>query len=113
MQKTLRESALSAVRPWRSIDAEPEWAGFETIPQQKIDVCLMCSYCADACDVCDGDGNLKKVNRRGRPRKEIDAELLREMLKLRRCRKDMCRALGISDKTLQREMERFIKEEGT
>ena len=109
----LVRSALSAVPPWRSPDSEPgrgrEW--YERIPQQKIDICLMCPFCADSCDVCDGNGNLH--GKRGRPKKEIDAELLREMLKLHRCREDICTALGVSAATLDRAKQELMKEERT
>lgn len=93
---TLSESAAGAVLPWNSLDAVND--SFDALPQQSIDICLMCKYSSAHCDHC-GDWNTKKM---GRPRKEIDTDLLREMLKLRRCNKDMCVALGISERTLQR-----------
>ena len=94
--KTLVEQAAGAVRPWHSPDAGDD--PFSSLPQQSIDICLMCRHCADACDSCDGSGN---VSKRGRPTKEIDTALLKEMLKLRRCNKEMCAALGVSERKLR------------
>ena len=91
---TLAESARRAVLPWNSLDA----LTIEALPQQEIDICLLCTYHADACDRCDGKGNLAKDV--GRPKKEIDITLLREMLKLKRCNKEMCAALHVSEATL-------------
>lgn len=99
---TLAESARGAVMPWDSLDAETDL--FEKLPQQKIEVCLMCQHSAAHCDICN-DWNAGK---RGRPRKEIDRELLREAMKLRRCNREMCAALGVSRGTLikyKKEME--------
>ena len=102
---TLYESASGAVWPWNSIDAgEPL---LDALPQQEIEVCLMCEYCADACDHCDGKGNLTS---RGRPPASYDAAQLLEMMRLKRCNKDMCAALGISRKTLLK-AKKAIKEE--
>ena len=92
---TLAESAAGAVLPWNSIDAESDL--FDALPQQSIDICLMCSHHSDRCDHC-GDWNAK---RQGRPRKEIDTELLREMLTLKKCNREICAALGISTRKLQ------------
>lgn len=92
---TLRESAAGAVLPWNSIDAES--ALFEALPQQSIDICLMCSNSAAHCERC-GDWRTEK---RGRPRKEIDYDKLREMMALKRCNREMCAALGVSLTTLQ------------
>lgn len=93
---TLTESAAGAVLPWNSLDAVGET--IYTLPQQNIDICLMCKYSSAHCENC-GDWNTRKV---GRPRKEIDTELLKEMLKLRRCNKEICAALGVNERTLQR-----------
>ena len=104
---TLYESASRATLPWRSIDAEQS-VSFETLPQQEIDVCLMCPHRADACARCNGTGILAE---RGRPKKEIDIALLREMLKLKRCNRDMCAALNVSERTLQKAKKEILKEE--
>ena len=93
---TLSESAAGAVLPWFSLDAVND--NYDALPQQSIDICLMCERCASHCDHC-GDWNTKRM---GRPRKEIDTELLKEMMKLKRCNKEMCAALGVSERTLQR-----------
>lgn len=95
---TLTDSAAGAIRPWFSLDAVCADNDFERLPQQSIDVCLMCPHCASHCDHC-GEWNTKH---HGRPRKEIDTDLLKEMLRLKRCNKEVCTALGISVKTLQR-----------
>ena len=93
---TLQESAAGAVLPWNSIDAENSMFG--ALQQKSIDVCLSCRHCASHCENC-GDWNTKKA---GRPRREYDAEQLREMLTLRRCNKEICAALGVSERTLRR-----------
>lgn len=98
MDNMLADGAeIHAVRPWFSLDAVTK-NDFERLPQQKIEVCLMCQHCASHCDICD-EWN---VGGRGRPRKEIDTVKLAEMLRLRRCNRDICTALGISERTLQR-----------
>lgn len=89
--------AIGAVRPWNSVDANVK---FDTLPQQRIDFCLMCQHCADACDKCDGQGNLRNT-KMGRPKKEIDYDLLREMLTLKSCNAEMCKALGVGLTTLK------------
>ena len=105
------EKPIGAVLPWFSIDAKSDINDWEKLPQQRIDVCLMCQHCASACDRCDGVGNLKSERKaKGRPKKEIDTELLREMMQLRKCNSQMCAALGISNRTLVRAKNR-IKEE--
>lgn len=106
---TLIDSARSAVHPWFSLDAEAEQDDFERLPQQRIEICLMCPHCAAACDKCDGDGNLR--GERGRPRKEIDVVLLREMMRLRKCNSAMCAALGVSKRTLNRAKNMILKGE--
>lgn len=92
---TLYESAAGAVLPWRSIDAASDQ--FDALPQQSINVCLNCPHAASRCDNC-GDWNTKKI---GRPRKDIDMELFREMLRLKRCNREICKALGVSERTVQ------------
>lgn len=93
---TLVESAAGATLPWNSIDAAS--AMFDALPQQSIDICLMCPHHAEYCDVCS-DWNTEK---RGRPKAKIDYEMLREMMKLRRCNREICAALGVSERTVQR-----------
>lgn len=105
---TLAESARNAVLPWFSTDADVGIKLFEVLPQQEIDVCLQCELCAESCDKCDGRGNLSKG--RGRSVKEIDTELLRSMLRLRRCREEMCSALGVSKRTLDRRIQKIKNE---
>lgn len=95
---TLTESAAGAVLPWFSLEAKSEELDYERLPQQNIDVCLMCTHSANHCDIC-ADWAKKKP---GRPRANIDTELLKEMMKLRRCNEEMCKALGINKRTLQR-----------
>ena len=92
-QMTLAESANRAVLPWRSLDAESLL--FEALPQQQIDICLMCQHSATHCDNCNDYTNQKR-----RPKAKIDMELLKEMLRLRQCNKEMCKALKISEPTL-------------
>lgn len=94
--QTLYESAAGAVLPWNSLDAVS--GQFDALPQQSIDVCLMCIHAASHCDNC-GEWNTAKT---GRPRKEVDTELLRDMLRLKRCNRDICMALGVSERTVQR-----------
>lgn len=93
---TLSESAARAVLPWNSLDAVSDQ--FDALPQQSIDICLMCCHAASRCDHC-GEWNTTKI---GRPRKEIDTELLREMLRLKRCNREICAAFGVSERTVQR-----------
>lgn len=95
---TLTESASRAVLPWRSLDAERDKDAIDRLPQQNIEICLSCEHCASHCENCRDWQGIKS----GRPRKEIDIELLREMLHLRRCNREMCAALGCSERTLQR-----------
>lgn len=93
---TLMESAAGATLPWNSIDAAS--AMFDALPQQSIDICLMCPHHAEHCDVCS-DWNTEK---RGRPKAKIDYDMLREMMKLRRCNREICAALGVSERTVQK-----------
>lgn len=104
---TLYESALTAVLPWNSVDASDDTSDFENLPQQSIDICLMCEHCADACEYC-GDWNTSSS---GRPRARIDYALLREMMKLKLCNRACCAALGVSERTLQRTKKRIRLEE--
>ena len=94
---TLKESAERAVLPWNSMEAEST-ISFDALPQQSIDICLMCQHCASHCDICY-EWNTR---RSGRPKKEIDYDKLREMMALKRCNKEMCAALGVSKNTLIR-----------
>lgn len=93
---TLAESAAGATLPWNSIDADS--AMFDALPQQSIDICLMCEHSSAYCDMCS-EWNTKKV---GKPRKEIDRDLFLEMVRLKRCNNEICNALGISIRTVQR-----------
>lgn len=101
---TLVESARSAVYPWNSIDAGDPL--YNALPQQNIDICLMCPHCAEHCDNCS-EWNADK---RGRPKASIDYEMLREMMKLRRCNRELCAAFGVSKRTIQR-IKNEMKEE--
>lgn len=92
---TLAESASRATLPWNSIDAGS--AMFDALPQQSIDICLMCQHHAAHCDNC-GEWNTVK---RGVPRKDIDYDRLRELLTLKKCNREICSALGISVRKLQ------------
>lgn len=103
--QTLYDLAYTAKAPWFSIDAGER--NSRDLPQQDIEVCLMCSHCADACDFCDGRGN---VSKNGRPTIKVDTELLREMLKLKRTNAEMCAALKISKNTLIKN-KKMLKEE--
>lgn len=98
---TLYDRTQNAVLPWYSPDAESDFYEFERLPQQKIEVCLLCPLQATDCARCDGQRNLKR-ERRGRPKIEIDTEQLREMMRLRLCNKEMCAALGVKRDTLIR-----------
>lgn len=94
----LLQMADGAVAPWNSTEAESGF--FERLPQQEIDVCLFCLHQAEYCDNCNDWTRGKE--KPGRPKKEIDRELLRKMMRLRRCNKEMCAALGISVGTLSK-----------
>lgn len=100
---TMVESARSAVLPWKSVDAATIMDS--PLPQQDIDICLCCEHCSDACDRCDGRGNISR--KQGRPRAEIDVERLRDLLRLRLCNKEICAALGVSASTLLRTKKRM------
>ncbi len=109
---TLYESAAGATLPWNSIDAGSPLIDallIDALPQQQIDICLMCPHHADACDKCDGEGNLRKTD--GRPQAEFDRPLLLEMMRLKRSNVEMCAALGISRRTLFRAKRQILKEE--
>lgn len=106
---TLYEMMQRSVPPWRSLEAAGN-VQFPTLPQREIDICLSCEYCASDCDRCDGRGNLTvAASGRGRPKKEIDTATLRSMLRLRRCNREMCAALGVSERTLQREKRKILE----
>ena len=105
------ENPISAVRPWFSIEAKGDVNDWERLPQQRIDVCLMCPFCAASCDRCDGRGNVGPERAgRGRPRKEIDYTKLREMMQLKKRNSEMCMALGVSNRTLVTAKNRILKE---
>lgn len=94
-----------AVLPWRSAEALDVGAQTARLPfpsEQDVEICMLCPHCAEACNRCDGRRNVKEASngKRGRPRKEIDEALFRRMMQLRRCNKDMCAALRISERTL-------------
>lgn len=100
---------VTAFLPWNSPYREDNVLyDFERLPQQSIDICLLCPLHSDSCDKCDGERNLS--NGIGRPKAEIDTELLRDMLRLRRTNKEMCDALGVGLSTLQK-AKREIKED--
>lgn len=101
---TLTESAMNAVLPWNSLDAES--AKFEALPQQEIEICLNCKYHADRCETCS-EWNARRI---GRPKSNVDTALLKEMLRLRRCNSEMCAALGISRRTLQKAKKQIMEE---
>lgn len=108
---TLYEKLSLSVPPWRSLEAISAFKDDDpllALPQQEIDVCLMCEHCADACDRCDGKGNLGQ--KRGRPAKEIDTAKLRDLLRLRVCNREMCAALGVGERTLQKYKTQFREE---
>lgn len=102
---TLYESASGAVRPWNSLDAESEY--YSGSPQQSIKICLNCKHCASRCDNCS-DWNTARV---GRPMKTVDSALFLEMMHLKRRNAEMCAALGVSKRTLQRR-KKILKTEG-
>ena len=103
--RTAYELASTAKAPWKTIDAAIPL--INKLPQQEIEVCLMCKLCADACDFCDGRGN---VSKKGRPTSRIDTALLREMLVLKRTNAEMCAALNISKNTLIKNKKLLMEE---
>lgn len=106
--RTILERAGGACLPWNSTDAGKH-VRFEQLPQQKIDICLMCPLHAGSCDSCDGHRNVSK--RIGRPKVEVDTQLFREMMKLKRTNAAMCAALGISTPTLVKLKKELLKED--
>ena len=104
------ERASSAVLPWNSIDAGIPLTN--KIPQQDIDVCLMCPHHADACNHCDGNRKISMPvhNGRGRPAINIDPDVLAEMLKLKMCNSEICTKLGVSRSKLMKEKSKLKKE---
>ncbi len=96
----LYESALRAKVPWRDANVRSDYH-FDNLPQQDIDICLTCPLHADSCDICDGRRNLTS-GKRGREKREVDYKLLREMMRLKKCNREMCNALGVSKSTLAR-----------
>ena len=106
------DNPIKAVRPWFSIEAKSTVDDWEKLPQQRIDVCLMCPFCAESCERCDGNGRVVEERAgRGRPRKEIDYTKLRELMALRKRNSEMCATLGVSNRTLVRAKNRILKEE--
>lgn len=105
MMRTLIDDARGAVAPWNSIDSSS--AIFDRTTQQDIDICLMCQHCADACDYCNGRGNLRK---NGRPRINLDMDILRTMMKLRRSNKEICAAFNVSENTIIKAKKRLKME---
>lgn len=101
---TLAESARGAVWPWNGIDAGNKLP--DTLPQQEIDVCLCCPLCVESCDRCSGDRQLRRATG-GHPRTDIDIDLLRDMMRLRKTNAEMCAALGIGLTKLQNEKKKL------
>lgn len=96
----LVKSAYRAKAPWYDFSF-----GYENVPQQEIDFCLSCPYSEASCDRCNGKGKIADDTKRGRPKIEIDGATIREMLRLRMCKKDICKNLNISDKTYYRKLK--------
>lgn len=95
--------------PWFSVDAEPPVSDFRHERQERIDVCLRCRHEASACDRCDGAGNLAAKNSAERLG-SYDPDRLREMLRLKVCKRDMANRLGISRASLYRYIRRMKQE---
>lgn len=94
---------ITATRPWSSPDAGA-LRKVTAEEQSGIDRCLSCGYAASCCDYCDGKGHLRLKE------KKYDPALLREVLRLRICRAEAARRLGISRRTLYYYLERLEKE---
>ena len=103
----LVESAYRAKAPWYdfSLSYETEHKNYLNVPQQEIDFCLSCPYSEASCDRCNGMGKIADDTNRGRPKIEIDGATIREMLRLRMCKKDICKNLNISDRTYYRKLK--------
>lgn len=103
----LVESAYRAKAPWYdfSLSYETEHKNYLNVPQQEIDFCLSCPYSEASCDRCNGMGKIADDTKRGRPKIEIDGATIREMLRLRMCKKDICKNLNISDRTYYRKLK--------
>lgn len=96
---------IMATLPWQSTDAgEPR--RYSPEDQRDIDRCLCCQFEADCCDRCDGFGHVRR--RKG----EVDLDMLRELLKLRICKKEAARRLGVSRWTLYKHMARMAEAGG-
>lgn len=95
---------ISATLPWLSTDAKEAVRRFSKKEQQDIDRCLSCQHSASCCDRCDGRGNVRMRE------DKYDPALLREMLRLRVCKKEAARRMGISRRTLYTYMARMEKE---
>lgn len=92
---TLVESTYRATLPWNSMDAQRPIV--DALAQQYVDTCLMCPYGAECCDFCSGNGQPRK----GRPKKEVDIDLLRELVALQKRTAEICAALGVSERTVR------------
>lgn len=95
---------IRATMPWRSPDAVCE-KDVPTTPQQNIDRCLCCQFAQNACDRCDGSGNLKAMRTA-----TYDLELLRDMLRTRVCKAQIARNIGVSRMTVYRAAKRMARE---
>lgn len=104
----MTEAVISAVRPWNGPDALSGSVCDLPFPSaQEAEVCLCCTLCADACDRCDGHGNLAQ---RGRPKVTVDTGRLKELLQLKLKNREMCAALGVSKGTLARILKEHKEE---
>ena len=101
----LNNGVISAVLPWFSKEATAPIRKAD-LPQQRIDICLMCQHCADHCENCKD-----WMGKRGRPKKPIDMALLREMLQLRKSNREMCAALGVGKNTLVEAKKQIMMED--
>ena len=103
---TGRSLQISATLPWRSPDAGTVRRRAD-VDQRSIDRCLSCGYAASCCDYCDGHGHVRMKDNK------YDPEILRELLRLRVCKKEAARRLGVSRQTLYNYMARLAKEAQT
>lgn len=101
----LNNGVVSAVLPWFSTDANAPIRK-NAISQQRIEICLNCQHCAEHCEECR-----EWSGKTGRPKKQIDTALLREMLTLRACNEEMCAALGVSTPTLIKAKKQIFEED--
>lgn len=94
---------IHATPPWRSPDAQRAY--YTPTPQREIDLCLCCHFAQNACDRCDGRGNL-----RSRRSDAYDLDQLREMMKLCVCKAQIARNVGVSRSTVHRLVKRIEQE---